>query len=156
MFVPPKASLVRFESRPDGVLVLGTRDTDWREAGIVHLAFQDDEALARAQVLEFQDRHTSNLPNILSLHGLIVLADNRIIATRRSAGLHFHPGKWSISFEEGFDAEDTRVPDPLVGVAQRGMAEEFGIRPEASCPWTPWPLCWRRRLRTRRSWSASG
>jgi hypothetical protein len=127
--VGPKIALHTFSSQPQGTLDLHTIRTDWRETSIVHTALEADHALAVSESQRVATSAVFNLANILSLHAIVGTSDGTILASRRAASLRYHPGQWSLSFEEGVEADDLTFPDPLAAVALRGLKEEFGIEP---------------------------
>ena len=71
------------------------------------------------------------LPNMLSVHAVVITEDGQFILSRRSAAVAYNPGRQSASFEEGVDGGDQSTGDPITHAAQRGMKEEFGINQDA-------------------------
>jgi len=123
-----KVALSRFRCRQgNNQLELVVRGTDWREVRIAHLALAESKDLAEELIAEVRSRQVFSEPNIFGVHAIMVLPGGEVIATRRSRSVHFHPGKWSLSFEEGLEPSDLDTPDPLESAAVRGISEEFGL-----------------------------
>jgi hypothetical protein len=69
----------------------------------------------------------TQLPGIAVVHGIIVTADDQVIATQRSPKVSYAPLHWSVSFEEQLNQYDMGLAeDAFTAAARRGFSEEFG------------------------------
>jgi hypothetical protein len=117
-------------SEPDRVRFV-TRPTEWMETR----AWQD-ELVARPgsfEVLRFGSASLAcALPVFLVVHAVVVTADGRLVASKRSPTVYYHPNTWSVSLEEGVEAVDfCGDGDALRAASLRGVSEELAV-PAAS------------------------
>lgn len=64
----------------------------------------------------------SGIPNVVSIKGIILTNDKKIVITKRSGVVSFQHSHWSASFEETMSIRDTSFFDAAI----RGFREEFG------------------------------
>lgn len=108
-------------------LYLSTARTDWRETSILHLALSSQPHLAQRLCATVERTGVFTTPIILTVHVIVVLVDGNVLAVRRSREVRFHPGHWSVSFEEGIEPVDLQSADPLVAAVERGLLEELSL-----------------------------
>lgn len=72
------------------------------------------------------DLSFSKIPNFVVLHVIVRTKDEKVILAQRAASSHYHPLRWSASFEEQLETQDTVRQNPLVAAVRRGLKEEIG------------------------------
>ena len=70
----------------------------------------------------------SCLPGVVSVHVIVLSADDRILLSQRSQQVLYYPGAWSVTFEEQLTNSDLHTAsDAAASAARRGFREEFGL-----------------------------
>lgn len=126
-----RMGLERAERAADGSLHFRLRVTEWAEVRAWQATLPESHA-ALAHQLRFQPGQsvTFAVPNFLVVHAVLETADAAVIAAQRATALHYYPGAWSVSFEEGLEPVDGAGDDCFAVCALRGLREEFRL-PEA-------------------------
>jgi hypothetical protein len=68
-----------------------------------------------------------NLPGLGVVHVLVETTDGQLIEGRRSSQSAAHPGVWAPTFEEQIKADEVVLPDALIEIIRRGLAEEYHL-----------------------------
>jgi hypothetical protein len=94
----------------------------------------------RAILEEVRARHIARVietgeitfPHKFCLHAVIATADGRLLLTRRSDKVDYHPQTWSCSVEEQLSPDDVRHPDTNIVLrwTHRMLTEELGLDAE--------------------------
>jgi len=71
-------------------------------------------------------------PHSLCLHLIVVTKDKKILLTKRSSKVRYHPSTWSVSLEEQFDEKDLQntVSRGIMNLFSRALSEELGLSNE--------------------------
>src|SRR3954471_24512065 len=102
-----RMGLERAERAADGSLHFRLRVTEWAEARAWQATLpQSHAALARHLRVQPGQSVTFALPNLLVVHAVLETADAAVIAAQRATSMHYYPGAWSVSFEEGLEPVD--------------------------------------------------
>ena len=118
----PKVALRGIQLNQDHTLTCRLQATTWRDVRPLHEAASlADDALVRATASGYE----MLLPNIGVVHVVASTLDGWILAFRRSAMSHYHPGDWSTTYEEGLAPEDMVGGAVFQQAARRGLAEEI-------------------------------
>lgn len=118
----PKIALRGVQVDQDYTLTCRLQATTWRDVRPLHEAASlDDDALVRATANGYE----MLLPNIGVVHVIASTVDGWLLAFRRGAFSHYHPGDWSATYEEGLAPEDLVGSAVFQQAARRGLAEEI-------------------------------
>ena len=121
----PKLALRSVRSTPDGRLLCRMQSTTWRTVRALHEGppRRDSELLTcNADGCDFL------LPNIAVVHVVVTTADGWVLTFRRGEHSHYHPGRWSATYEEGLAPEDLSNGGVLQNTSYRGLIEELGVQ----------------------------
>lgn len=118
----PKLAWREFSRDERGRLVCSLQPTAWDEVRPLHESPPSD----LAKVLKsLPQGYEMLVPNIGVVHVIVATSDGWILAIRRSDSLHYHPGAWSATYEEGLDPSDLDADGVFHRAARRGLAEEL-------------------------------
>lgn len=118
-----KVALREVYLNEDHTLACRLQSTEWREVRPLHEACPvDANALVRRQS---NGRCEMLLPNIGVVHVVASTRDGWILVVRRSNLVHYHPGSWSATYEEGLAPVDLSGREVFQLAARRGLAEEL-------------------------------
>lgn len=118
----PKVALRGIHLNQDHTLTCRLQATTWRDVRPLHEAPSlADDALVRTTASGCE----MLLPNIGVVHVIASTLDGWLLAFRRSASSHYHPGDWSATYEEGLAPEDLVGSTVFQQAAMRGLVEEI-------------------------------
>jgi hypothetical protein len=108
----------------DGDLQVTLVPTDWAQVQSVRRAL-GEHTLDPCSVQMPAPLTQFEYPNIAVAHCIVRSLDGWILVTRRAASVSYHPGAWSVSYEEGIENGDADPGAPVFErAALRGLAEE--------------------------------
>jgi len=117
----PKVAIRRCDVSSNGELRCLLAPTEWKEVRPWHVAGAHPSPISTERSF-----FAAQLPNIAVVHVIATTADQKILLTRRGMEVHYHPGAWAASYEEGLAPEDVVVPLwAFHAAAVRGAAEEI-------------------------------
>lgn len=117
----PKIAIRDCHASRDGQLQCTLAPTEWKEVRPWHVAGTD-----RPPITNGESFFSVRLPNIAVAHVVATTTDHKILLARRSMEVHYHPGAWTASYEEGLAPEDIEVPQAAFhAAAERGAVEEI-------------------------------
>lgn len=118
----PKVALRSVRTDSDNTLVCQFQATAWREVRPLHEGYSPAEsATVRCQ----SGGYEMLIPNIGVVHVIAATRDSQLLLLRRSDSVHYHPGSWTATYEEGLAPEDLGGDGLLQRAARRGLAEEL-------------------------------
>ncbi len=117
----PKVALREIQINQDHTLVCRLQATAWREVRPLHVWPRFEE---NALVQHQTGGYKMLLPNIGVVHVVASTRDGWILAFRRSSIVHYHPGTWSATYEEGLAPDDISTNQVFQRTALRGFTEE--------------------------------
>lgn len=109
-------------------LTVTVDSTEWKEVQPLHEQLMSPAAsdLADRWVGDFQRDGSWTIPNILTIHGVLLTADERLVVAQRSRHARYHALHWSLSYEEQVEFEDLgHGGSAFHRAASRGICEEF-------------------------------
>lgn len=119
----PKVAIQEVSIGRDGQLTCLLRPTEWAEVRPVHERYVEPAWPTRDETGNYR----FHLPNICVVHVVAWTADDQILLAQRSETLHYHPGRWSATYEEGLSPEDVGSGSPFHAAVVRGFREEFQL-----------------------------
>ena len=127
-----KYRMVSISSFDDAGWQVALAETTWEESASFHCAMRRQESSLQYnadRILSGWLAGEAYMPGIVSIHGIVVTQDGKVVETRRPAGTLYSPGLWSISFEEQITTADLRseTHDAATAATLRGFTEEFGL-----------------------------
>jgi hypothetical protein len=135
----PKLGICRMARQSGGSVRVTLRSTDWAEVqawqAVLDEHHRSEQSLA-SEPLVFP-------PSLAVSHVLLETSDGRLVTTRRSSRLRYHPLATSVSYEEGVEPADRDGAESVfVRCARRGLEEELLSDPTQAtgCSWTLGPL----------------
>jgi hypothetical protein len=117
----PKIAIRNCRASSNGQVRCTLAPTEWKEVRPWHEARADSTPISNGESF-----FSVRLPNIAVAHVVATTTDHKILLARRSLEVHYHPGAWTASYEEGLAPKDLELPRAAFhAAAERGAAEEI-------------------------------